>query len=773
MAPNSQTPLSRSILQNSGARMKPKKHCKHRISSSNKTPPAQKIEQLLALYNAAKLTEAATLARAMTQTYPHHDLAWQVLGALLIQQEQHELAVLPLKKAARLLPDEPAVFCNLGLALMKVGRLDEAEQHLRHALTLAPNHDAALNNLGLTSLKKRQPGLAESCFRQAIALQPNDAAALVNLGNAQGDLGRATDAEASYRQALNLNPNLTMALNQLAMLLAARGEQSLALKLVMRSLQIEENPTTKAYFVNIVKTLHAPHLDPSVRDIMIRVLTDPWPASIAPSVARLLQTSPDIGPAVSRAVHAWPQRLSGQDLFGPEGFPAVARDPLLHAYLVTNPALGVPLERFLTMARHDMLEIAVQNDQLTETDTDAVLNFACTLAQQCFINEYVYAQTPEETAQAAALKNELIMGMKNSQIPPLLRLMAVAAYLPLHELPNAELLLQITEPPAVVAVLNQQIREPLDERRLRDTIPCLTATDEGVSQSVRRMYEENPYPRWVKTAPLQCLSVDRFTHVTFPLASPRPLDKTNAETDILIAGCGTGRHSIDVAGRFRGARMMAIDLSLTSLSYAKRKSQEMGFNDIEYAQADILKLGTMHRRFDVIHSSGVLHHLADPWAGWRVLLSLLRPNGLMKLGFYSEIARRDIVRARAIIAERGYDSSAEGIRRCRQDLLELHKHMGLGLAVDASDFFSTSSCRDLLFHVQEHRVNLPDIATFLDRHGLRLLGFEIDKEVLDRYHQRFPDDEAATNLHNWDIFEKENPDTFSGMYQFWVQKTEV
>ena len=59
------------------------------------------------------------------------------------------------------------------------------------------------------------------------------------------------------------------------------------------------------------------------------------------------------------------------------------------------------------------------------------------------------------------------------------------------------------------------------------------------------------------------------------------------------------------------------------------------------AQADILKLGGIGRSFDIIESNGVLHHLADPFAGWRVLVALLRPRGLMNIGLYSKAARRD------------------------------------------------------------------------------------------------------------------------------------
>jgi hypothetical protein len=54
--------------------------------------------------------------------------------------------------------------------------------------------------------------------------------------------------------------------------------------------------------------------------------------------------------------------------------------------------------------------------------------------------------------------------------------------------------------------------------------------------------------------------------------------------------------------------------------------------------------------------------LADPPAGWRTLLSLLRPGGLMRVGLYGELARRDVVAARAFIAEQGYRPSADDRR---------------------------------------------------------------------------------------------------------------
>ena len=140
----------------------------------------------------------------------------------------------------------------------------------------------------------------------------------------------------------------------------------------------------------------------------------------------------------------------------------------------------------------------------------------------------------------------------------------------------------------------------------------------------------------------------------------------------------------------------------------------------------------------------------------------------MRIGLYSEQARRHVVRAREYIASRGYGRSAVEIRRCRQDLLELDKDEHLGAAVRLIDFFSTSACRDLLFHVQEHRFDLGAIANFLAENGLVFVGFELGPELCRAYLRMFPQDVAATDLACWRTFESAYPDTFIGMYQFWV-----
>lgn len=65
---------------------------------------------------------------------------------------------------------------------------------------------------------------------------------------------------------------------------------------------------------------------------------------------------------------------------------------------------------------------------------------------------------------------------------------------------------------------------------------------------------------------------------------------------------------------------------------------------------------------------------------------------------------------------------------------------------------------------------MAQIRELLAAHGLSFIGFELATPVLAAYRARFPNDPAMVRLENWQVFEAEQPQTFLGMYQFWVQK---
>ena len=383
-------------------------------------------------------------------------------------------------------------------------------------------------------------------------------------------------------------------------------------------------------------------------------------------------------------------------------------EPLL-LRLIRDAVIRDPrLELAITEARRRMLDGALPSETMVA------------IAHQCFNTEYVFDETDEERARLA-------------QADPVV----YAAYRPLHTLGAVE------APPSLQ---RQQIDEPLEERRLAAAIPALTGVENAVSTAVREQYEANPYPRWIRA------------QASFPQSA-------HGAKKILVAGCGTGQHAIATARYFPQAQVLAVDLSRASLGYAMRKTLELGVANIEYRQADILELGTLAERFDLIECSGVLHHLENPLDGWRVLQSLRKPGALMRIGLYSELGRRAIVEARELIAAHGWRPDAQGIRACR---VALRNDPQYARITANEDFYSMSGCRDLLFHVQEHRFTLPQIDAALNELQLEFLGFEFADSgaTLRRFHERFSDER---NLRHWHELEQREPDTFSRMYQFWVR----
>lgn len=486
---------------------------------------------------------------------------------------------------------------------------------------------------------------------------------------------------------------------------------------------------------------------------------------LGPIIEVLLKVVPALSTAIGRVEAAWPRRPALHEIFD-GGLDALSRDPLLLTVLTSTTLRHLPLERVFTAMRAGLLS-DVRAEPGNTTIYARALDLIGALARQCFINEYVFSQTDAETADANALTATIEQRLQNREPVHAAQLLAAAMYRPLHALAGVDAIVDKPWPKAVRDVLTQQVIEPRRERELRATISRVTAIDDAVSLRVQQQYEENPYPRWVRAgAPPPPATIDTYLQQRFPGAPIRPLN-VEAAPAILIAGCGTGRSAIEFAQHFPDAKLLAADLSGASLSYAIRKTPAALAPRIDFVQADILKLDTLDRRFDLINASGVLHHMADPFAAWRLLTGLLRPSGVMYIGLYSELARRDIVAARQFIAERGFAATPSGIREAREALAT----SPLRSVTHSGDFYGTSDCRDLLFHVQEQRMTIPQIKDFLDREGLAFLGFDLPPPIAAGVRERFS---AArwplTDLDRWHELEQMQPDLFITMYQFWVQK---
>lgn len=572
----------------------------------------------------------------------------------------------------------------------------------------------------------------------------------------QGE-GRIAEAVECFTRALAAKPDSADAFASRAVALKAQGKPANALEDAVRAMSLADSQVAESVFIDCLGSLRFTGESPGIAPYLTRALTDSWcpPERIGWAAAAVIK--------LDSAISACLQK-STDGLLDETGFATLAGHDLLIALLTTALVCDVEIERFLKIARRSMLHHADRPEVNV-----AMARFGGALARQCFINEYIFELEDDEAVAAAALKDTLQAAIDSGDPVEPFKLVVLGSYYPLHILRGSELLLGGQWPDAVDKLLAQQIKEPADEAALASGIPRITAIDDRVSRLVREQYEQNPYPRWMSTAPSHAAAgLDGFLHLNFPGVEVQPINDDGV-MDVLVAGCGTGLHSIQVGTLFPAAAVLAIDLSVSSLAYAKRKTAEMGVTNIEYAQADILELPALNRRFHLIESKGVLHHMGDPEAAWRCLLASLRPRGVMGIGLYSELARQVIDTDRRYIAERTYSASAADIRRCRAEIIA--RTTSAQWWLQSPDFFSLSACRDLLFHVQEHRFTIPRIKSFVEANGLRFLGFMVRENVKARYRERFPDDVLMTDLDRWHAFETENPRTFGNMYEFYVQQT--
>jgi ubiquinone/menaquinone biosynthesis C-methylase UbiE len=436
--------------------------------------------------------------------------------------------------------------------------------------------------------------------------------------------------------------------------------------------------------------------------------------------------------------------------------PQAFMDPYFILGLSKALVFNLDYERFLTGLRHMLLDSL--NDDGLPLEEAQLIKIAASLSNYCFFTEYVFATSEEETQKADELQKQVETGEASYLTP--LNLAVLACYKPLSQFKNTDALQSaLMQNEDTVSIARTQIEEPLALSAIASNIEKITPIDAEISKKVREQYEEFPYPRW-----------NSYSKKIHSLQAEGFLEDINA--NILIAGCGTGKEAIELSTVFPNADILAIDLSLMSLAYSTQKAEKYGAKNITFGQADILKLDSLDKEFDYIASSGVLHHMEDPMAGWKNLVSLLKPGGTMRVALYSQLARRSISKAHDVIANREYSNTASEIKRFRADCPSLFNKHDFDNIKKFRDFYNMSECRDLLFHVQEHQFTIPQIKASLEELNVEFICFNLSNEVMLDFVKEFPTDETASNLDNWAKYEERNPDTFANMYQFWIKKPE-
>lgn len=673
-------------------------------------------------------------------------------------------------------PDRVSILANLAVVLASQGRLAEARSPCERALALEPGHGDAQVVLAACLREEGRASEALGVLEAVAAGRPDDARAQSNLALVMADLGRLDAAASLHRQAGALAPEDGEPAAQLSRVEARRGRLAAAFDALRPALAADmPDLAARAAFVELSTDWGCGLAqDTTYRRSLQAALVAPWcrPQRLVPAVLATLRADPALGTLLEAVAAAWPARpaLRSADR-------ALLDDPLLPALLGAAPLADAGFERLLATLRHGLLAAthAAHASLLpavagsTRTGEAASPDLACALARQCYINEYVYPLGRSELGEAVMLRRACEAQLDAGRLPPADWLAVLGAYLPLSRVAGASRLRDADWPPPVAALLRQQVVEPAAERDAAAEVERITAIVDPVSQRVRDQYQQHPYPRWVGTAlPAAAQPLDAYLRRRFP-GGPYPPPAPRSPMTALNAGCGTGQLPIETALRFSDMRVLAMDLSAASLGCAIRKADEAGLRQLRFVQGDILGLVPSHQRFDLIEADGVLHHMDDPAKGLARLVSVLADDGVIKLGLYSQRSGAAVGAARAHVARRRYSPTAEGIRACREEILAMNDVDWAREIAAMPDFHATSGCRNLIFHVQEHRFTLDGVSMLLAGAGLRFIGMDTDARQAGLFRARFGEAGDRFDLAAWDALEAEHADLFAGMYQLWAQ----
>lgn len=210
----------------------------------------------------------------------------------------------------------------------------------------------------------------------------------------------------------------------------------------------------------------------------------------------------------------------------------------------------------------------------------------------------------------------------------------------------------------------------------------------------------------------------------------------------LVAGGGTGDATIYLAEQLRAigavnAEVVHLDMSHASLLVAQERARIRGLTNIAWVHYSLLSLPALGLgKFDYINCSGVLHHLADPDLGLRVLRSVLKDDGAIGLMVYATTGRTGVYQMQALmrlVNGTGTDQEADDKRK----LANTRELLG---SLPASNWFmrgeelhhdhllGDAGIHDLLLHSQDRAYSVGELFDWLGgRHGLHLTFSDVQR----------------------------------------------
>jgi len=629
-----------------------------------------------------------------------------------------------------------------------------ANLQIEQALELVANDGDCLNLLARIELERGHLTSAEQAIYQALNQAPENGGYWYSAGHvalAQQDFSKAKGA---FKNAIKYAPKETRAEVSLAYTLVQDG------KLVEAFQQYRELAKTQG---------HDLHIQSQVVDLASQIQADYYDIELEQDLLSFFKWDKvnlnQLGTLVcSLLEHKFNLNQNGSAT----DFDGIAQCPLMLAALRHTLIKSEILEKLIMSLRHELLSHSTKQGQLSK----GYIPLCQAIAQYGLRNEYILPATQAENDMIAVLENVINTALNQFGCTALDvsgALLLVSMYQPWQGLEQYEKLMSFDTQnwPEETYLLKNWY----DEFRTIESFSfeSITPIPLASNNNVKNQYENFPYPRW--------LTLDYKKNINYGVALRHEFPHANIpgylfeeELSILIAGCGTGRHAINVAKHFNSVNVLAVDISHNSLAYAKYMASKLNVNNIDFKLCDLTKLGTIETKFSIIECSGVLHHIRHYKKALNNLLNNLKPNGLIKLSLYSKRTREPVTQVRNIFKHENIQSEQHKIKVTRHAIMQsniITKKEGI---TSSDDFYSMSGTVDMLFHEYEKQYTPIMIKKLCNEFNLTFLGFSNLSHKTKADFKDFNGVKAdLLDLNQWDKFEEIHPTTFANMFQFYCQ----
>ena len=244
----------------------------------------------------------------------------------------------------------------------------------------------------------------------------------------------------------------------------------------------------------------------------------------------------------------------------------------------------------------------------------------------------------------------------------------------------------------------------------------------ALTDDIARQYERWVYPRPVldlheHEARLRCSANPSAQHLAFWPDRDYPQG-----LQILSAGCGANQAAA-IAFQNPTAQVLGIDVSASSLAHEELLKSKYQLTNLELAQLPIESVPTLKRDFDLIAVTGVLHHMADPLQGARILGNCLKPEGVMAVMLYGRHGRVGVEMLRGLFGSLGLRQDETSLEIVKDALARLPPDHPVRPLLISDDARFDAGLVDLFLNARERSYTVGECLNFVSEAGLAFQGW--------------------------------------------------